>query len=333
MRDVSRRTHTLVVGALGWPLLPSGRPAGALRKAHELGVTVVTEAAFLEDIGVKAPDSSARTLSTEEVARASGLDPASVELAGALGLLEPREGLYAFRDLAVARQLATLTRSGVDLPNIMRGLREAQQWMPEESLANLRFGVRGSRLTLIAEGRESAPSGQFERDLGEPADDPDELFDRALEAEEVGELAEAERLYRRVTGLDRQDATALFNLGNILRERGRPAEAEECFRQAAKRDETYAEALYNLADLLERHGNLGGAAATLVAALRAEPGFADAVYNLALLEERRENRQCAHRFWRRYVELDPASEWGVRPGAGSNRMKWECTNAESGDHR
>jgi hypothetical protein len=45
----------------------------------------------------------------------------------------------------------------------------------------------------------------------------DDLFEQAQSAEEVGDIAEAERFYRVLMKSDPTDASAPFNLGNLLR--------------------------------------------------------------------------------------------------------------------
>src|SRR5215467_1356138 len=47
------------------------------------------------------------------------------------------------------------------------------------------------------------------------------LFEQAQAAEEKGDIAEAERLYRVLMKCDPTDAAAPFNLGNMLRANGR----------------------------------------------------------------------------------------------------------------
>jgi len=46
-------------------------------------------------------------------------------------------------------------------------------------------------------------------------------------------------------------------------------------------------------------------------AVRLDPRFADAHYNLALTAEKLGLENEARRHWRRYVELEPASEWAA----------------------
>ena len=64
-------------------------------------------------------------------------------------------------------------------------------------------------------------------------------------AEEAGDIAEAERLYRVLMRSDPTDASAPFNLGNLLRSCARNVEAEAALRAATRVDPTFADAWYN----------------------------------------------------------------------------------------
>jgi tetratricopeptide (TPR) repeat protein len=87
-----------------------------------------------------------------------------------------------------------------------------------------------------------------------PEQNADALFERAQAAEEIGDRAEAERLYRVLMKSDPIDAAPPFNLGNMLRADGRKVEAEAAFRAATRADPMFAEAWYNLSDLLDEQG-------------------------------------------------------------------------------
>jgi hypothetical protein len=80
------------------------------------------------------------------------------------------------------------------------------------------------------------------------------LFDLAHAAEQMGDIAEAERLYRLLMRSDPTDASAPFNLGNMLRAAARTVEAEAALRAATRANAAFAEAWYNLADLLDDQG-------------------------------------------------------------------------------
>ena len=115
---------------------------------------------------------------------------------------------------------------------------------------------------------------------------PDDLFEQAQSAEEVGDIAEAERLYRILMKSDPTDASAPFNLGNLLRASARNVEAEAALRAATCVDPTFADAWYNLSDLLEEQGRSDAAIECLRTALRVAPNYADAMFNLAPLLQR-----------------------------------------------
>src|SRR5262249_28999329 len=117
-RGVTRKTAILVVGELGWPLLPDGRPSKSLSLAKSFCAPITSERRFLEWVGRAVPDDEVRSYSAGQIASLSGLPPDVVEQLTAFGLLDGREERYRFRDLTAARQLAELFRSGVALSTI-----------------------------------------------------------------------------------------------------------------------------------------------------------------------------------------------------------------------
>ena len=76
---------------------------------------MVSERRFLEWIGKAVPDALHRTYSTDQIATLSKLPSSRVAELVQLGLLEPRNGLFGFRDLASARQLFKLFTQGIGL--------------------------------------------------------------------------------------------------------------------------------------------------------------------------------------------------------------------------
>src|SRR3954464_12402887 len=59
-RGLSKTTAVLVVGELGWPLLPDGKPSKTLSLAKSYGVAVASERQFLEWAGKAIPDEQVR---------------------------------------------------------------------------------------------------------------------------------------------------------------------------------------------------------------------------------------------------------------------------------
>jgi len=312
-RGVTRKTDALVVGELGWPLLPDGMPSKSLALAKSYGVPIVSERQFLEWTGKAVPAEQVRTYSVAQIASLSGLPTDAIEQLTAFGLLDPRRDSYGFRDLAAARQIAGLLESGVTLSTITRSLVEIRKWLPDAALSNLKLSPASADTLLVEhlKGRTDK-TGQFVLPVAGEEENPDEVFEQAQAAEEAGDAVAAERLYRRVMRIDPGDPAAAFNLGNLLRSSGQKVEAEKAYRSATKADPGFAEAWYNLADMLDDQGHPDKAIASLKRALAADPDYADAIFNLGLLHQRADRHAEAAEYWRRYLALDNDSAWASR---------------------
>jgi tetratricopeptide (TPR) repeat protein len=312
-RGLTKKTAILVVGELGWPLLPDGKPAKSLSLAKSYGVAIASERQFLEWAGRAVPDEQVRTYSTDQIASLSGLPPEVIEQLTAFGLLDGRDQRHGFRDLTAARQLAELLQSGIALSTITRSLHEIRKWLPEAALSNLRLYPASSDAILVEhmKGRTDK-TGQFVLPVGESPEDVDALFEQAQSAEEGKDVETAQRLYRKVMRMDPRDPAAAFNLGNLLRSLGQKVEAEAAYRAATKADAGFAEAWYNLADILDDQGQSDKAAICLARALDADPDYADALFNLGLLHLRNDRHAEAAACWRRYLALDQESPWASR---------------------
>src|SRR5262249_43197733 len=212
-QSVTRQTNVLVVGELGWPLLDDGRPSNKLSKASSYGIAVVSERRFLEWIGKAIPDSLHRTYSADQIASLSKLSASTVDELVRFGLLNPRRGLFGFRDLASARQISKLFAHGVALSEIIRSVKEIRAWLPEADLSNLRLHPAAHRAIEIEQpGGRTDKRGQFVLPVNGPAPNADALFEQAQAAEDAGDIAEAERLYRVLMNCDPTDAAPPFNL-------------------------------------------------------------------------------------------------------------------------
>ena len=154
--------------------------------------------------------------------------------------------------------------------------------------------------------------GQFVLSVDQSQNNPDDLFEQAQSAEEAGDIAEAERLYRILMKSDPTDVSAPFNLGNLLRGCARNVEAEAALRAATRVDPTFGDAWYNLSDLLDEQGRVEAAIECLRTTLRVAPDYADAMFNLALLLQRTNQYAEAADYWRRYLTGDCQSEWAAR---------------------
>ncbi len=312
-QTVTKQTKLLVVGELGWPLLDDGRPSNKLSRATDYGIPVVSERRFLEWIGKAIPDGARKTYSADQLAALTKMSSDMIWELARLGLLDERDGRFGFRDLAGARQIAKLLNDGVRLSEIIRAVSEIRKWLPDMGLANVRLhaGTHSDVQVEQAHGRTDK-YGQFVLAVDKTRADPDELFERAQSAERIGDIAEAEQLYRLLMKSDPTDGSAPYNLGSMLRAAGRIVEAEAALRAATRANPAFAEAWYNLADLLDDQGRSETAVECLCKALVVAPNYIDAMFNLALLLQRKGAYTEAADYWRRYLAIDRASEWAAR---------------------
>ena len=309
---VTKRTQVLIVGELGWPLLDDGRPSNKLSRATALGIPIVSERRFLEWVGTSPSDNDQKTYTADQLAALTKTSSGMIQELAQLSLLHERDGRFGFRDLASARQIAKLLNDGVRLSEIIRAVSEIRKWLPDAGLAAVRLHAGAlSDVQVEQSGGRTDRYGQFVFAVDDARDDPDELFDRAHAAEQIGDIAEAERLYRLLMKSDPTDASAPFNLGNILRAAARTVEAEAALRAATRANPAFAEAWYNLADLLDDQGRSEAAVECLRKALVAAPDYTDAMFNLALLLQRKGAYGEAADYWRRYLANDRASEWAA----------------------
>lgn len=310
---VTKQTDILIVGQLGWPLLDDGRPSNSLAQAKSYKIPVASERQFLAWIGRSAPEDQSKTYTAAQLASLSKLPADIVDQLAMFGLIEAREGLYGFRDLAAARQVSALLGGGTGLSVITRSLYEIRKWLPDAGLSNLRlFPETSDRLLVEQIKGRTERTGQYILDVDQPHDDANALFAKARGAEEQGDLATAEQLYRRLMKVDRYDPVAPFNLGNVLRSMGRTVEVESAYRAAVKADPKYAPAWYNLADLLDDQGRAKEAIECLSRALDGDPSYVDAMFNMGLLLQRLERHAEAAAMWKRYLALDDDSPWAAR---------------------
>jgi len=310
---VTKRTQVLIVGELGWPLLDDGRPSNKLSRATEYGIPIVSERRFLEWIGKAVPNNVQKTYSADQLAALSKMSIGMIRELSQLSLLDERDGRFGFRDLASARQIARLLNDGVRLSEIIRAVSEVRKWLPDAGLSAVRLHAGA-----LSDVQVEQPSGRIDRygqfvlAVDVARDDPDELFDRAHAAQQMGDIAEAERLYRLLMRSAPTDASAPFNLGNMLRAAARTVEAEAALRAATRANPAFADAWYNLADLLDDQARPEAAVECLRKALLVAPDYVDAMFNLALLLQRKGAYAEAADYWRQYLASDHASEWAAR---------------------
>lgn len=305
------RAQGLVVGYGAHDRL---EPLGTvLGEAERRGVWCLSEGGLLRAVGIGKIVPTLRPLDAEALARYSGLDRQVLRFLALFDIIDERDGAFQFRDLVAARQVKRLIDGGTGLADIITALVAAPH----------RAGtlLSGGRLTRLADGEFALVVGDYLAELdGQmrlPLDEGgnpslDDLFERAVLAEEEGRWAEAEGGYRRVLALAPRDTVAHFNLANVLGAQGRVDDAEDRLRHAVALRPGFAEAWYNLAHLLETKGEGEAARRSLERAVSLDADFADAVYNLARLSLIAGDAATAVRLYEHYLELDPSSLWADR---------------------
>ena len=321
-RALSPLTTLAVVGREAAAQLADGRLQAKLARADEIGARCIGETALLRALGLLAePAPVGGALQLDELPGKVGLDPNAIRLLLLFDVLQPCQGMLGFRDLVAAREVARLLRDGLGIAEIIRGaaaVGAARGASGDHPLARLKLvcDERG-HLARRIDDRFAELDGQMRLPLPDPGNpSADELFEAAEDAEQAGDLAAAEELYRRCTRLDRGDPIAPFNLANVLREQGRLGEAKSFLQLATAVDPTFADAWYNLALLVDAEGEKALARAYLERASAADPDYADPLYNLAQLHFEAGELAEASRLWRRYLILDPDSEWSRRARHG-----------------
>lgn len=134
-------------------------------------------------------------------------------------------------------------------------------------------------------------------------------FMDACAAEDAGDMATAEHLFRLALELEPGMAAAATNLGNLLYRQGTTEEARRLYERALEHDPAQPEARYNLANVLEDLGKTELAISELRRVCAAHPQFADAHYNLGVILARVGGMAQARRSFERYLELDAKSAW------------------------
>lgn len=244
--------------------------------------------------------------------------------------LVPQQESYSFQDLGQLRILRVLREEAVPAASIrhsivaMKAVAGMVNPLLEASVVRT-----GTRLAFRCDGAMVDPIRRqllfdFERMERQPATAQpsplrrpgasnartvQDLFVRAVQAEELGEKHRAIALYDEIVAMDPGYAPAYINLGTIhfhLRKYGR---AEELYRRATETDPGYVLAFFDLGNVLDELQRPNESIAAYERAIALAPRYADAHYNLALAYERKEEGRAALRHWQAYVRLDKNGPW------------------------
>ncbi|HEX7842546.1 MAG TPA: tetratricopeptide repeat protein [Kofleriaceae bacterium] len=252
---------------------------------------------------------------------------------------------YTFTDLVAVKAAKDLLATGMPLARVRKNVEALRHALPDDThpLTKLRVCCDGETIVALADDVAFQPIGgqvvmaftlpsfgeHVQATLAMPRaaapavpapveDGPTEAnggstayrhFVEACAAEDRGDAATAEHLFRLAVELEPHMAAALTNLGNLVYRQGELHEARSLYDRALEHDPAQPEARYNLANLLEDLGETDLAIAELRRVCAAAPEFADAHYNLGIMLAQVGGTTQARQCLERYLELDATSDW------------------------
>jgi tetratricopeptide (TPR) repeat protein len=271
-----------------------------------------------------------KAYSTREVADLIGISEKRVRGLVRSGVVAPQSGAggrfsFSFQDLVLLRTAKGLDDAKLPPRRIMNALKALAEQLPaDRPLSAVRVQIDGNRVIVRDNSTSWEPeSGQTVldfsvRELGEKvaplaresvqqalraAENPDELFRAALESEQIGANADAERAYRAVLDAEPMHVAARINLGRLRHIARDLKEAERLYREALDFEPNHPTARFNLGVVLEDSGATGDAIEQYLEAVRLDPRVADVHFNLARLYQQAGDDQAALRHFSRFRAL------------------------------
>ena len=271
-----------------------------------------------------------KAYSTREVAELLGIDIARVRSLMRSGVVTPQRdnaghAAFTFQDLVLLRTAKGLIDAKVPARRITKALQALANQLPtDRPLSAVRVQIDGDRVIVRDNASTWEPeSGQTVLDfsikeLGQKvaplardsvqralraASSADDLFQAALESEEIGSTAEAEKAYRNAIAADPAHVAAHINLGRMCHVGKALDEAERLYRRALELEPNHPTARFNLGVVLEDRGATADAIAEYLEAVRLDPRVADVHFNLARLYQQTGDQQAALRHFSRFRAL------------------------------
>ena len=309
-QHVSKHTTMLVIGEEGWPLESDGTPSVKLQQANRyrdegVEIRIVSESDWLGILGLHDRIDEVRRHYTPAML-SQMLDVSVTVIRGweRSGLIRPvkqvmRLAYFDFREVASARRLHELLKSGVSRRQIIDSLKHLRDWLggTERPLAQLELLADDGELVYRDEAGPVDPrSGQrlFDFDAEPAAADSDETAPPTLS------LARADDAVQ-----ENWSAEDWFRLANRHLEENRLDDAVEAFRLCLLEWPDHAEVHFQLADTLFRQENLAGALERYHMAVELEPNYLEAWTQLGCVYAERQEWDAAQHALRISLDLHP----------------------------
>jgi tetratricopeptide (TPR) repeat protein len=338
----------VVIGADVLPLGDEQLLDEPTRQAAARGeLEIISETQFWQRLGLLESEQNVRRLYTPAMlADLLGVPVAIVRRWHRRGLIVParevhRLPYFDFQEVATAQRLAELLAAGASPAAIEKKLAELARYVPdvERPLAQLSVIVEGQQLLLRQGEGLIEPGGQLriefdsvEESSEERADTsveeasqvvmladdrpehlelatPEQMWHRAGELEDAGQLEAAIDMYRALLAAAGPDAEVCFLLAELLYRAGDVTAARERYFNAIELDEDYVEARANLGCVLAETGRPDLAAAAFEGALQYHGDYPDVHYHLAHLLDEIGSFDKAEQHWQEFLALAPDSPW------------------------
>jgi tetratricopeptide (TPR) repeat protein len=243
--------------------------------------------------------------------------------------LIPQQQDFSFQDLGQLRTLRALREEDVPAASIRDSIlaMKAVAGMANPLLeacvvrtgTRIAFRHRGAMVDPIRrqllfdfERAEEASGTRTAADpepLRAPAENGNDCFLAAVQAEEAGDKQRAIALYEEIGVSDPAFAAACINLGTLHFHLRQLSRAEELYRRATEVDPDYVLAYFDLGNVLDELERLDEAIDAYKKAISLAPRYGDAHYNLALAYERKGQPRPALRHWQAYLKIDNRGPW------------------------
>jgi tetratricopeptide (TPR) repeat protein len=304
---LKKRVTLVAVGSgTAHALLTGSRMIHVLERMPD-HAALISELSLQRSLGLAPPPiAEERWMTIEDVARLSGLDEEFLFWLALFDVIEPVDELFGYRDLVSAKEAARLMHEGCDFAALVTAAVALRQEGTRLSEVRLTVGCDGAVARNI-EGVIARLDGQFALPFDAPPERIDDIVECAEEAEMMGDLASAERLYDLAMKMDREDPVTAFNRGNVLDAQGNHAEARIMWLKAIARAPHFPEAWFNLAVAEEDAGRKEEAVTYYCRALEIAGDYPDAAYNLGLLLHEIGRFADALPVWEHFIAIEPGT--------------------------
>jgi tetratricopeptide (TPR) repeat protein len=319
-------TDYLVVGEASRLLTEEGHPSASLSTARALresgaAIGILSETQFLALLGL---EELLRLYTTQQLSRILKVPDREIASWVRRGLIRPvkvvhRLHYFDYAQVASAKFLLDLVRSGVPVSRIRENLREMEAWYPGVGKSLVQLGVMerdGQLMVRLEDGSLADSRGQLQIQF-DVAGAPNDTVAKSQEAQprnvvrfpraQASESKRTERTEERSS--ERESASPFggswFDAALSFEESGWLEDAAAAYQKALAIDGPSAELAFNLGNVLYRLGRKEESVQRFLQAVELEPAFIESWNNLANAFFDIDRPEEAVRALRKALAVDP----------------------------